>query len=89
MHDTMESISLFLDRFSNIQPPNQAVIRSVVSAIKDILSVEIEESCISVRGNTVHLQVHPVLKSELHIHRDAVTKKISQALGRSFFKTLH
>ena len=79
----MEQIALYLEKFTKLQSPESVVRREVIAVVKDIVGIEMDTSAVSVRnGNQITLSVHPVVKSELLIHKEELLKCLTQKLQK-------
>ncbi len=66
----MDGIGAYLEKFKNFLPPGRAVARAVQHALREVLSIEVEERDIRVRGGVAEVALPGVVKSEMRLHKD-------------------
>ncbi len=74
----MNPIGDYLEKFF-ISHTAQLSIKSTISiVIKNITGINIPESLIGVRNQSIHLNVHPVVLSELFLHKQKLITELKK-----------
>jgi len=77
----VNNLGKFLERFKQLKPPERTVQQAVVSAIQEVVGVEIVcEDVVVVRG-AVRLQVGPVVRTEIRMREQEVLERVAAAIG--------
>ena len=78
----MESIALYLEKFTHLTPPEKTVREAVVRAVQDVIGYELDQACIEVTERAIFVNAHPALKTELVIMKEAITERVMHRLGK-------
>ncbi len=58
-------LSKYLERYKNLEPPEESTVKLLIRIIKDECGITLEEKEISMRRGGVVLTCHPTVRSEL------------------------
>ena len=73
----MFNISIYLEKFKNIESKSSSLKSIVVDSIKNVLKVDIDKKNIEIKNGIIYLKVHPVIKNEIFINKNKIIKEIS------------
>ncbi len=76
------NISGFLEKFKNLKPSDTYIKDVFISCVKEIMNVDITKNEITVQRETIFLNVHPTLKTELYLHKKAILKLLQEKLKK-------
>ncbi len=72
----MKSINDLLGRFSNLKPPDDALKKAIISAIRAGAGVPLEKKDIALRNGTAFVNASSVAKSAIRAKRGAVLDEL-------------
>jgi len=73
----MFNISIYLDKFKNIESKNSVLIKIIIDSVKNILKVDIDKKNIQIKNGVIYLKVNPVLKNEIFINKNSLIRELS------------
>lgn len=73
----MFNISIYLDKFKNIESKDSGLKNIIADSIKNVLKIDINKKNIEVRNGTVYLKVNPVVKNEIFINKPNIIKELN------------
>jgi len=73
----MFNISIYLDKFKNIESKSSVLKNIIIDSVKKVLKVDIDKKNIHINNGIVYLKVNPVLKNEIFINKNNLTKELS------------
>lgn len=79
----MKEISFFLEKFKTLGLDSALIKRAFVETVEKLLHVALKPSDVEVRGETVYVKAHPILKSELFIKREEIIAELAKVFGRA------
>lgn len=75
----MKNIGDFLSKFKIIRNPKQN--REVIThIIKEVTSIELDDSCVQIKNKIVFIHAHPAIKSAIFIKKDKIISLIKEKL---------
>ncbi len=74
----MRAISQFLSRY-RFEPTEALLRRAVVDAVFEECGIHISERSVSVRGDTAHLSLRPIERSEVFQHYQGVLTRLQSS----------
>ena len=77
----MNQLSIYLEKFKNLEPLDAKTKRSVIFAFKKVLNADIDIKSIKIAKNAIFINIEPVLKSEAFIHKEELAECIEGNLG--------
>lgn len=78
----MELIRSFLERYSNLTPPD-AIVRKVVSEkINEIISINVDIKKIKISRGIAFIQTSPGAKNKLFLKKQKVLSHVWETLGK-------
>ncbi|MEX0931464.1 MAG: hypothetical protein WDZ88_01800 [Candidatus Paceibacterota bacterium] len=80
----LQGITLFLDRFKHIQPPEKYIKEAIIQVCKEEFNQTIPNEAIVVKKNSVYLKIHPLLRTELHIKKQEFEEKIQTLVSKKY-----
>lgn len=75
----MFSLNVFLEKFKNITPPDEAIRLLLSETIKKETGIEVSKKNISIRNNIAHIKITPIYKNEIHIKKGKIISKIKES----------
>jgi len=66
-----------------MEPVDAAAKRALTEAFKDVLDVELDTAQVRVSKKTLFLNVHPVLRTEIYLHKDKLLARLRAELGHN------
>ena len=79
----MEPLSGFLAKFARLSPPNDAIKKAVVRALRDVAAVSVEPAAISFSRGTVFVRCSSVAKSVIRAKRGQILDAIAREHPRA------
>ena len=73
----MFNISIYLEKFKNIESKSSNLKSLVNDVIKNVLKVDIDKKNIEIKNGIIYLKVHPVVKNEIFIIKNNIIKELS------------
>ena len=73
----MFNISIYLEKFKNIESKSSNLKSLVNDVIKNVLKVDIDKKNIEIKNGIIYLKVHPVVKNEIFINKNNIIKELS------------
>ncbi|KKR47569.1 MAG: hypothetical protein UT90_C0016G0010 [Parcubacteria group bacterium GW2011_GWA1_40_21] len=73
----MFNISIYLDKFKNIESKSSNLKNIIIDSVKNILKTDIDKKNIEIKNGIVYLKVNPVLKNEIFINKNSLIKDLS------------
>lgn len=83
----MKNISSFLEKFTNLTPPERFIKEIFIRAVLEVTNVNLKKEEIEISGKNIFLLLHPTKKSEIFLKKQKVLKKTNEELS-SFKKTI-
>jgi len=77
----MNQLSIYLEKFKNLEPLDAKTKRSVVAAFKKVLNADIDIKAIKIAKNAIFINIEPALKSEAFIHKEELKESIEGNLA--------
>lgn len=77
----MNQLSIYLEKFKNLEPHDAKAKKSVVFAFKKVLNTDIDIKTIKIAKNAIYINIEPALKSEAFIHKKELAECIEGNLG--------
>lgn len=76
----MHELSFFLEKFKNLGLEEARIKQAVIDVIKETTGKEVSAKALSFDAGTmtVRVQAHPVVKSELYIHREKIQNALTE-----------
>lgn len=69
-------VSSHLDKYKNLKKPEDYIKDAVVSIIEECTGIKLEKSVVSVKRDKVYLNLEPLHKSEIFLHKKEILKKL-------------
>jgi hypothetical protein len=79
----MKKISGFLERFSKLTPPDDAVKRELAAAISEALHTAVSKKAIQIAHGVAFVAGSSVMKSAIAINRGKILQSLYDALPKS------
>lgn len=76
----MQPISFYLNTLSRIEPKDWMIRRAAREAIALVTGMVVADAAIAVSGRVVYITAHPLLKTELYMRREEVTRALDNLL---------
>lgn len=73
----MEPFTLYLEKFKKFAPPEHFLRQAVAASIKELTGEIVTEESVTVRGATVFIAAHPVIKTELFLRKKELLRCIT------------
>lgn len=73
----MFNISIYLDKFKNIESKSSGLKNSIIDSINKILKINIDKKDVEIRNGVVYLKVNPVVRNEIFINKVNIIKELS------------
>ncbi|PIT86132.1 MAG: hypothetical protein COU33_04845 [Candidatus Magasanikbacteria bacterium CG10_big_fil_rev_8_21_14_0_10_43_6] len=86
---SLAQVSLYLERFSHIEPPEKTIKEAVVLAFDTFFKTNIPYEAIRIQRKKITVSLHPVLKSEVAIHKKKLLVFIQNTLQKNSVTDLH
>ncbi len=77
----MRLVSGFLQRYTNLKAPERVVREAFITAVRDVLEIDIPEDQVHIRNKTVRLSTSSTIKSEIHLHQSDILERVQKDLG--------
>ena len=81
-------IESFLDKFKKLISGTEITNKIITETITKHISFPIDSKMIKTKGNTIHIQGSPMLRSEVLMHTQAILADLKQALPNREFKSI-
>jgi hypothetical protein len=72
-----------------IEAPERTVKKEILSVINDVLNTDLSLESITYQKGTVWIDVDPVTRSQIHIKKNLIKKKISQEIESRSISDIH
>jgi len=79
---SLQTISLFLDRFKHLLVSEVAVREVVREIIQKEMNISLDVKNIKFKNATVHITASPLLKNELYMKKTLIMEQIEKSLAR-------
>jgi hypothetical protein len=73
----MFNISIYLDKFKNIESKGSILKNIIIDSVKKVLKADIDKKNIEIKNGIIYLKVNPVLKNEIFINKNNLTKELN------------
>ena len=74
-------ISIYLERFKNIKPPENAIKKIIIKNIKKETNIKIKEQDININKGFVYIKTTPIIKNEIFYKKQNIIKICEKELG--------
>lgn len=78
----MNGIGDFLKKYLDFTPPEKIIAKATISALKEILDIEITSEQLLIKNGVVFVSTDTVIKSEIVFQKKKVLMKIQELLGK-------
>lgn len=78
----MNGIGDFLRKYLDFTPPEKIIAKAVISALKEVLNIEVLEEQITIKNGVVSVSIDTIVKSELVFQRKKILTKVAELLGK-------
>jgi hypothetical protein len=78
----MIEIKDLLARFNTILASEEIKSASVASVLEQVIGVKVKKEDIKIKNNTVYLNIKPIYKNEIFLHKDRIDSLLEMALGK-------
>ena len=85
----MNGIGDFLRKYLDFTPPEKIIAKAAISAIKEILDVDVSEEQITIKNGMVSIAVDTIVKSELVFQKKKILSRIKELLGKETVVNIH
>lgn len=85
----MNGIGDFLRKYLDFTPPEKIIAKAAISAIKEILDVDVSEEQITIKNGVVSIAVDTIVKSELVFQKKKILSRIKELLGKETVVNIH
>lgn len=75
----MFSLNIFLEKFKNITPPDEAIRLLLAEMVKEETGIEVSKKNISIRNNIAYIKTTPIYKNEIYIQKGKIILKIKES----------
>ena len=73
----MESIALYLKKFTNLLPKDFTLKEHVRIVLKELLKISVDPGVINIKGNTIFIKnTNPIIRSEIMLHQEQIVEKL-------------
>lgn len=72
----LQGIHTFLERFRLLEPPEGAIKKALVAAIKEEVGVVLSENAIRLQSGVAYVAGNPALRSEIVLHKSALLIRV-------------
>jgi hypothetical protein len=79
----MELIKYFLERYTNITPPDAIVRREISNAIKNVIQIDVLIRDIKISRGIAFLKISPAVKNKIFIKKKELLQVIWQSVGKN------
>lgn len=86
--NTEVKIDKILDKY-RIKAPERTVCKEVAGVINDLLGVELSTDDIQYQKGTVWVDSSPLLRSQIHIQKQEIKKRLSERLENRQIADMH
>lgn len=76
-----KEISISLERYSHLKPPNHSIRKAVQKVIKEEFDEDLDIGKINFIRNTVFIKTSGVLTSELALNKELLLDRVGQEVG--------
>lgn len=73
----MFNISIYLDKFKNIESKSSSLKNTIIDSISKVLKTNINKKDVEVKNGIVYLKVNPVVRNEIFINKTKITEELS------------
>ncbi len=80
----MNNIGSLLSVFENLLKSEAGSKKIIEEVFQDVLGVKLDSSKINVEEFRLYLDVHPVIKNEITLHREELLERLKSKTGKSF-----
>lgn len=73
----MFNISIYLDKFKNIESKNSVLKNIITDSVGKILKININKKDVEVKNGVIYLKVNPVVRNEMFINKVDIIKELN------------
>jgi|AntRauTorckE6833_2_1112554.scaffolds.fasta_scaffold20867_2 hypothetical protein len=81
-------IDKILEKYT-LSAPDHSVRKQVVVAIKDVVGVSVPIESITYQNGRIRVDTSPLLRSQIHIHKEAILENLKEELINKKISDLH
>ncbi len=79
----MIEIKELLGKFHKILSQEGYKKQIILSTLEDILKIKIKQEDLVIKNQNIFLNIKPIYKNEIFLHKEEITSKIDHLLGKS------
>ncbi len=80
-------IDKILEKYT-VSAPDRSVRQKAVSVISDVVGVSVSFESVSYQNGRIHVDASPLLRSQLHIHKEVILSSLEKELKKARVKDL-
>ncbi|MEK9181982.1 MAG: hypothetical protein AAB781_00125 [Patescibacteria group bacterium] len=73
----MFNISIYLDKFKNIESKNSVLKNIITDSVGNILKININKKDVEIKNGVIYLKVNPVVRNEVFINKVGIIKELN------------